>query len=149
MQAKGQGIWVVAANRNGARLFQAATETAPILVAETIANPDADAAERELHRHDAGRSTSSATGRHTRLEPRQAGKEAADEAFARSVAARIEAIRAAGGLGRLYLVADPGMLGALRGALTKDSARLVAGEIRRDPGHDDETALRALLPKTL
>lgn len=149
MQAFARGIWVIAANHQRARLFHAATETAPIVETETIANPDAGVSEGDLHHHSAGQTTNSATGRHSLMQPRTQGKKGVDAAFARSVAERIEAIRNAGALTRLHVVADPSMLGMLRRALTKDSARLVVSEVGRDPGRDDEATLRALLPKSL
>lgn len=149
MRVNGSGIWVVAANHEQARLFRAATETAPIVEAETLANPDARVLERDLHHHSAGQGTNSSTGRHSLMQSRTQGKKGVDQAFARTVAARIEAIRTAGALTRLHVVADPSMLGMLRGALSKDSARLVVSEAGRDPGRDDGPTLRALLPKTL
>lgn len=149
MHTFGSGIWVLAANRERARLFRAATETAGIVEAEILANPDAGVAESALHHHDAGQATNSTTRRRSAMQSRTEGRKGVDQAFARTVAKRIEAIRHSGALTRLHVVANPSMLGMLRQELSKDSARLVISEAGHDPGHDDEASLRALLPKSL
>ncbi len=149
MQTVGSGIWVVAANHDRARLFRALTETAGIVEAETLANPDAGSTEAALHRHDAGQSSNSTTNRRSAMQSRTEGRKGVDQAFARSVAKRIEALRNTGELRRLHVVADPSMLGLLRHELSKDSARLVVSEAGHDPEREDETSLRALLPKSL
>lgn len=148
MQNHLPGIWIVAANHRQARLFSAATESAPLVEAETIANPDADASESELHRHDPGHSMHGSS-RRTILEPQHSGRRMADEAFASSIAKRIETLRVSGSLQRLHVVAEPRMMGLLRQALGKDVNRLVESETSRDPGHDDLGALRAALPNSL
>lgn len=148
MQSQGSGIWIVAAHHRLARLFSAATESAPLVEVEVIANPDADATESELHRHDPGHSKHG-DGRRTILEGQHTGRRLSDESFIDTVATRLETLRTEGVLRRLHLVAEPRMLGLLRQALSKDLARIVESETSRDPGHDDPAALRSALPKSL
>lgn len=149
MQTVESGIWVVAANHDRARLFRALTETAGIVEAESMTNPDAGSSEAALHRHAAGQSSNSTTNRRSAMQSRTEGRKGVDQAFARALATRIEALRTSGQMRRLHVVADPGMLGLLRDELSKDSARLVVSEARHDPGREDETSLRELLPKSL
>lgn len=141
-------IWALAADTAQARLFAAVTPTAPLELVETLANADAHAREGELHRHQAGH-RSGPGARRTTLEPHGSGGEAAAEAFARQVAASIERRRLAGDIKRLYVVAEPAMLGLLRRHLSKDCQRLVSAEIARDPARDDVAGLRAALPERL
>lgn len=144
-----KAIWVVAADRTRARLFETPTPAAPLVERAAISNPDVGALERDLHRHETGKVISGVTGRHTAFEPHQSGREFTDEAFAKSICERVEELRVANALARMYLIANPHMLGLLRRNLSKDSAELVAGEVSRDPSHDDATQLRATLPEQL
>ena len=93
----------------------------------------------ELHKttHELGRDRparvqeSASPARHA-VEPRRDLREAAKEDFIRTVAAKLDAFLSEGAFDGLVLVAPPGVLTELKGALSKPAAEIVVQELQKD-----------------
>jgi len=139
--------WVLAADHGVARLFEAPGPKATLVPLETMINADARTPEAQLHRHPRGRQANAATGRQSSLGSRRSGRKFVTADFARRICRRLEAARAAGRLQSLYVVAQPEVLGQIRGHLTQGMKHLLAGAVPFDPAHlDGEGLRRALAP---
>jgi protein required for attachment to host cells len=83
------------------------------------------------------------------IEPRQDPHEAAERAFARGLADRLEAAAAAGRFERLILVAPPKFLGHLRAALGGAAGPRLRGSLDLDLTHAPLAEIVARLPVAL
>ena len=143
-------IWIVVADGGRARLFQAEKRTGPLVERHDIANPDARLPERELVTDTRGRG--GASGNQDR---RHAYGEDYDEhdrqkaVFAKDLAKRLEKLRAKGELELLYVIAEPGFLGLLRGEMGKSLTACVKGEIHHRITTDKVEEIREMLPKDM
>lgn len=143
-------IWIVVADGVRARLFQAEKRTGPLIERKDIANPDARLPERELVTDTRGRGNGGATS-----ERRHAYGEDYDEhdrqraIFAKDLAKRLEKLRAKGELELLYVIAEPGFLGLLRGEMGKQLTSCVKGELHQRITNEKVEEIRELLPKDM
>jgi protein required for attachment to host cells len=140
--------WVLVADHARARLFSAATPTAPLEEFEDLTNPSA-----RLHEHDL---SSDSPGRHVGGGNRQGHsadhgtkRQHTSEVFADAVGERLGQLCSAGAIARLHIVAEPGFLGLLRPRLPEAVRRLVVGEIVKVATHESVRDLRAELPVSL
>lgn len=143
-------IWIIAADSTRARLFQAEKRTGPIREVEDIINPQARMPDRELVTDDRGRTAVSgnpdrrhAYGEDYREEDHQR------DVFARQIVEKLDKLRARGDLEGVYLIAEPGFLGLLRGHLGKQLEQRVKGEIKHRISTENAEEIRALLPKDM
>jgi protein required for attachment to host cells len=143
-------IWVVVADGVRARLLQAETRTGPLIERDDFAHPESRLPERDLVSDTRGRTAVS--GNHDR---RHAYGEDYDEqdrqrdVFARELVRYLEKRRKKGELEILYIIAEPGFLGLLRGHISKQLANCVRDEIRHRVTTDKLDAIRKLLPKDM
>ncbi len=95
---------------------------------------------RELGRDRPARVQESASPSRHAVEPRRDLREAAKEDFIRIVAAELDALKSEGKFDQLMLVAPPGVLSELKGALGKPASESVVRELQKDltkvPDHD-------------
>jgi protein required for attachment to host cells len=141
----GDIAWAAVADGGRLRILERAVRRAPWLelAAEAARHPDPPS--RSLGTDRPGRSHESVGSARHAIEPRQDLHEAAEAAFAREVADRLERAASAGRFGRLVLVALPAFLGRLRPALGEQARRRLAGTLNRDLTHLPEQELAARL----
>lgn len=137
--------WLVIAHRAGARIFARGDDPHTLEVVEHMHDPQAHQHEREFGSDRPGRSVdSSRHGRHAMTNETPA-REASARTFARRIAERLDAARAAHEVVKLALVAEPHMLGLLREALSPHTAALVSAELDKDLVHVADKDLPAYL----
>lgn len=141
--------WVVVADSSAARIFSAATPTGALEELETFANPEGRMRAQELTSDLPGRAFDSVgAGRHA-MESEVGPRAQAAIAFARQIAAHVEAARARGALERLIVAAAPEFLGLLREALGDASRRAVAAEFPLNLVKLSPAEIRSRLPEKL
>ena len=127
--------WIVVAHRAGARIFLDHGRSAPPELLHTLEHPAGRLQARELGSDRPGRTTASAgPGRHA-LADETSVREQGAQVFARELATRLAAARNAHECDAIVLVAEPHMLGLLRGALDAHTAALVRASLARDLVH--------------
>jgi len=141
--------WVVTADAARARIFRAAGDKR-LVELEGLLNPVAGRAERAL-RSDRQGHASNAThgGGHSLQRNAESGSQQETAGFARRLARRLASGRRHGEFDKIYLMAEPRLLGAVRGCLDRPTRRLVAGEIDKDLTRERPTAIRQRLPARL
>lgn len=142
-------IGVIVCNHSRARLFKA---NALSLVRELYdqVNPAARLRDQDLVTDGPGSYRGGGSGgqRHAQ-DPRTSPHEKAAENFARDIAAIIEEAVTGHELDKLYVVAEPDMLGLVRKALSKQARQLVAQEIAKDVVARSPAEIRDFLPARL
>lgn len=142
-------ICVVVADRSRAR-FLSATDTRGPLVEETsFVNPGSRHLEHERRSDRSGRAGNRATGRSWTCGSE--GRIKADDArtFARCLAAELRDRRLQGRLDRLYLIAQPSLLGLLRRELDPPTADRVTDALDKSLTQRSAAEIRAALPACL
>ena len=86
----------------------------------------------ELGRDRPSRVKESANSARHAIEPRQDLHEAAKADFIRTIAAELGALLKQGQFDQLMLVAPPGVIGELKGALSEQTAKTVVKELHKD-----------------
>lgn len=123
---------VAVAQRAKARLFRHEGPRSGLTEIRDLAHPESRAHGIDFDTDRPGRvHDRSGPGRHA-MEVEESPKEREAANFAREVAAAINESRTHQGFDRLVLVAEPGFLGLLRGALDHASAKLVDGEVLKE-----------------
>jgi protein required for attachment to host cells len=141
--------WVVVAHRAGARILaHCGPGTGLARVAELV-HPEGRMRDRDFDADRPGRAFDShGQGRHAMSREEPPHEHAAAE-FARDLARHVDRSRQQHRFDALVLVAEPGFLGILRGALTDATAALVRGSVAKDlakvPDRDLGDHLGALL----
>lgn len=142
-------IWVVAADAARARIFRAGRPDGSLTEIEDLLNPDARGGARALRADRLGHAANAARGGGHSLqrnadEPRNVVIE-----FGRRLARRMNDARRRGEFERVYLVAEPHLLGVVRDALDRTTRRLLAGAIGKDVSRRGAMTIRARLPDRL
>ena len=123
--------WVIVADGSRARIFEVGSSS-KLHEIETLAHPESRQHEQELTSDLPGRAyDSSGEGRHamgSTVEPKQHEV----ETFAKQIADHLDKARTDNRLGKLVVIAAPGMLGELRKAFSAELSKLVLGEIDKD-----------------
>lgn len=140
--------WVLIADHARARLFSAATPTAPLEEFEDFDNPSARLREHELSSDSPGRHIGGGNLQGHRAE-HGTKRQHASEAFADAVCERLGQLCSKGAIARLHVVSEPGFLGLLRPRLPEAVRRLVVTEVVKTATHETAQALRAELPAML
>jgi protein required for attachment to host cells len=123
---------VAVAQRAKARLFRHDGPQSGLTEIRDLAHPESRAHGIDLETDRAGRvADRRGPGRHA-LEVEEPPKEREAANFAREVAAALKDVRTHQGFDRLVLVAEPGFLGLLRGALDHTTAKLIDGEVHKE-----------------
>ena len=139
--------WIVVAESGKARIFTTRNAVSPLVEIATLVNPAAREAGRELASDRPGRAFDiGGQGRHamvTAVDP----KEHELQVFAREIANRIDAARAAGDFEKLILVAAPQFLGALRKNIKNATRQTVVAEIDKNVVRQGPEEIRRCLPE--
>lgn len=140
-------IWVVAADGRSARIFEGG-RTGALKEIETLVDMEAGLPERELTTDAPGRATATG-GRRQAFEARNSKKETARERLAATVVEHLAAGRNQHRFQRLYVVAEPTMLGLLRDEMAREPGIEVTADLPLDVIQDSAADLRARLPDRL
>jgi protein required for attachment to host cells len=132
-------LWYVIADGGRAR-FVARDEQGAFRTLSSFVSTELHKSSRELGRDRPSRVKESASPARSAVEPRRDLHEAAKEDFIRTVADTLAADLDDGKFDRLVLVAPPGVIAELRGALSKPASQLVVDELQKDltkvPDHE-------------
>lgn len=124
--------WVVVAGRAGARFLAFKGPGRGLALEDTLEHEAGRLKAGEIDTDRPGRSfDSGGEGRHAMSRANDPTEQLA-AAFARTVADRLRDARVAGRLDSIVLVAEPGFLGLLRGALDGPTANCVEATLARD-----------------
>jgi len=138
--------WIVVGHRAGARIVEH-TRSGLKLVSE-IDHAAGRLKDSEMGSDRPGRAFSSAGTGRSAYSPHESAHDHAAKTFANQLAETLRAARNEHRFERLVLVAEPGFLGMLRGALDTATAALVHDEAHKDlahvPLHDLQSHLREI-----
>jgi len=144
------GIWILAADSNRARLFRAESPTGPLSEVEDIVNPEVRLNDRELVSDAPGRVVSSSDKVSSHVYGTDYSEhERVKDVFARNLAGRLEKLRNEDHAEAFYLLAEPGFMGSLRGHCSKPVKELIYQEVLHRATAEKSEAIRARLPKRL
>ncbi len=141
--------WILVGDSTKARVFFTDKRNGKLTEQFDLVNPEGRLHEQDLTTDQHGRTANSATGTRHGLGEQESHKHRSVEMFARSIAERLERGRTAGEWEKLYLVADPSLLGMLRKALDRDTAQRVAGEVDKNLARASAREVRRVLPDFL
>ncbi len=141
--------WVVVAGRSGARLFQNYPPGQKVRLIEKIDHPAGHLKDHDIYTDRPGRSfDSNGQGRHG-MQRTETATEHEAARFAKDLGEMLNKGRVDNTFNNLILVAEPGFLGMLRGALDSKSARLVSKTLDKNltqtPARDMPKALAKVL----
>lgn len=140
---------VLVADSARARLFDAATPTAPLHEVEFLSNPEARLHEGDLVADGAGtRNGESMSAGHSALGGGSM-KDHRIEEFAGTVCERLSRVARATDARRIYIVAEPSFLGLLRLRMDRNLRKQVAHEIPKSLASRGPAEIRAVLPQRL
>ena len=143
-------IWIVVADGGRARILSPMHhDKGPLEERAQLDNDDARIADQETLSDRSGRVTQGPGGIGHAFEPRTTHREHVVDGFARTLCQRLDKVRVAGELSKLYLLAAPHFLGLMRKHLDKDTNRLVAGEYAVDLVQHPAIDIRKALPGLL
>jgi protein required for attachment to host cells len=126
--------WILVAHRAGASLFSQAGKHQPLHIEEVIDHPEGRLRNREIDTDTGGRSFDSmGNQRHTMSTPDEPTEHVADK-FCKTLARKLRAARTSGRCDDIILVAGPRLLGKLRLALDRSTAKLVSRGLDKDFG---------------
>jgi len=124
--------WILVAHRSGARLFENLGPGKGMQLVEDIPHPEGRLKSGEINADKPGRAFDSfGNGRHSMSQEHEAAEQVS-LMFARHLCDKLEKARAENRFGKLVLVAEPRLLGELRGALDKPTAALVSATLDKD-----------------
>lgn len=142
-------IGVIVCNHSRARLFKANAASLVSELADQV-NPAARLREQDLATGAPGTYRGGGNGGQQHVEdPRTSQREKAAESFARDIASTLDQAIAEHDLQKIYVVAEPDMLGLLRKELSQRTKALVAQEIAKDIVMRTPTQIRDFLPAPL
>ncbi|SHF14904.1 Protein required for attachment to host cells [Microbulbifer donghaiensis] len=141
--------WVLVANQSQARLFEAANRAGELHELETMIHPESRLNGRDLESDAPGRAfDSGGLGRHAMGNASQIHRRNGQK-FAREIAHALEKGRKEGCFEKLYIVAEPQMVGSLRESLKAPTRAAIAGEMRKNLVNCDLEEIRSQLPEWL
>lgn len=140
-------IWVVAASQQRARVFENG-EAGTLTELEDLIDPEARLHTHELLDGQTPTQVNSSTG--TRAsEPKHNPKKEEAVRFAGRIADLLKGACQESRISKLYVLAEPTMLGMLRDALDPSTRKLVAAEVSRNLVAHTPAEIRAHLPAHL
>jgi protein required for attachment to host cells len=126
-------VWILVANRAGARLFENLGPGLDLHLIETIDHPQGRLLDHEIDSDRQGTTHAPAGTRfHHVFDKSQDAADHEADVFARKLAHLVDEGRRRGQCSRIVLVAEPKFLGKLQAALPHESERHVAGAISKD-----------------
>jgi protein required for attachment to host cells len=143
-------IMIVVASHDAARIFETeAGACATLVEREDLLNPSARSHRGDLESDRQGSFSGVAGGAGHGLGDEQGRKEEALARYVRSLAVVVNAAHQTGHCERIYLVADPHVLGALREDLDATTRAAVAGEVVKSLVKHTVAEIRQHLPQRL
>lgn len=125
-------IGVIVCNHSRARLFKATSQSLVGELADQV-NPAARLREQDLSTSAPGAYRGGGSGGQQHVEDQRTSQhDKAAENFARDIAASLDQAVTEHGLQKLYVIAEPDMLGLLRKEMSHRTKSLVAEEIAKD-----------------
>jgi protein required for attachment to host cells len=142
-------VCIVVADAARARLFEAGKANSALREVDALVNPDARSPERKLTSDRPGRKANAmGRGTHSFGERDKPHREAI-EGFARRIGQRLRTARTVDRYDRIYLVADPEILGMIRQSLDAGTRKCVVGEVGKSLAKRSTKTIRASLPARL
>jgi protein required for attachment to host cells len=139
--------WLIIANSSLARIFKV-DKGQTLVELKKMEHPESRLHARDMTTDRPGREFDSfGYGRHAMESP--SPKQHEFELFAREIAQFLEKARLEGHFERLYLAANPTLLGLLRQHLNPATAKLLCGEVDKDMTHMVPTEIVSHLPFVL
>jgi protein required for attachment to host cells len=123
--------WILVAHRGGARLFENSGPGKGLKLVEDIPHPEGRLKSGEIDADKPGRAFDSFGNRHGMSQEHGAADQVS-LIFAKHLCDKLEKARAENRFGRLVLVAEPRLLGELRGALDKPTTALVCATLDKN-----------------
>lgn len=141
--------WVLVANQSQARLFEADNRAGALRETRTLIHPESRLNGRDMESDAPGRAFDSyGQGRHAMGNSSELHHREGQE-FAREIAHALERGRVQGQYDKLYIVADPKMVGSLREAMKDTTRSTIAGEMGKNLVDSDIEQIRRQLPDWL
>lgn len=140
--------WILVADAARARQFRIERPRGPLIEEADFVHPEERLPERELGTDDPGRVRAPGGQRHA-LGRDEAKRVHEAERFAAELAKHLRAGREQGRFRRLYLVAAPHFLGALRREIDEHTAELIVASFDKDLVGLDAADIRRHLPERL
>ncbi|WP_346837466.1 host attachment protein [Microbulbifer sp. SAOS-129_SWC] len=138
--------WVLVANQSHARLFEAAQRSGALDEVQAMVHPESRLKGRDIESDAPGRAfDSNGQGRHAMGNSSELHRRAGNK-FAKELAHTLERGRQEGRYEKLYIVAEPQMVGSLRDALKPGTRATIAGETGKNLVNSDTEEIRAQLP---
>ena len=141
--------WVVVANHTHARMFEAEHRASPLHELEVLNYPEGRMKSSELFSDSPGRSFDRMGHANRSMGNPSEVRHNGGQKFAREIAHALERARLEGKYEKLYIVAEPTMVGTLRDAMTASTLAKVAGESGKNLVHSKSEDIRAQLPTWL
>lgn len=136
--------WVLVADSSAAHIYSTRSVSGPLQLVESFSHPESRAKPIDVYTDAPGRNRSGPGGHamdgQTSLHATEAQR------FARELAGRLYAGQHGQDYNRLIIMAPPAFLGALRGALPKPVAGLIAAEVPKNLVTQDVAAIEQHLP---
>lgn len=139
--------WYVVANRAGARILTYARADKTWDLVKTFEHPEGRMMNHELDTDGPGFARMGAQS--TKYEPQEDAHTHVARRFAKELATYLDHARMTSTYQRLVLVAEPGFLGMLRDALSKQTAALVVDTVTKDLHHVENRDLDAYISPPL
>ncbi|MEW7978286.1 MAG: host attachment protein [Candidatus Sedimenticola endophacoides] len=140
--------WVVVADTSRARIFSAERPASSLIEIETLSHPEGRLHKGELVTDRPGRGRTNGARSHDTGGQGDA-KEEETSRFASEICHALEAGRLKGRYKKLYVIAAPGFLGALRKHRKSALQQLIAEEIPKNLATHDIDEIRQSLPRYL
>ena len=140
--------WILVADSARARLFTVDRPRGPLAETAGYVNPADRLREQDLESDAPGRGAGNGGGRFS-MRHEEGAKAHHAERFAKELAGVLHKGRVAGEYARLYVMAAPSFLGALRGVLDPATAGCVVESFAKDVVRERPDAIRGHLPYRL
>lgn len=140
--------WIVVANSERARIFEAEKRKGPLTEIKDLIEPLANQRNQDLVSDGPGSNSGGGSARHGVNGERDAKEQEAIR-FAKRISEALVEGRNKSAYRRLYLIADPTMLGWLRNAMDNPTQALVEGEISKNLVAQKADEIRGHLPEYL
>ena len=129
-----QRTLIIVADRTKARIFQYQGVGKDFLPIHTLEHPEGRLKNKDIDSDAPGKSFSS-FGQGSHDMPREnSAKEKEDQRFAADIAKYLDQKRKTDGLQRLFMAAEGGFLGLIKGAMDKDTLAIVKNTLSKDYG---------------
>lgn len=147
MSARAPSVRLVIADEREASFFDLASSRADLRARGALTSDAAGLKDRDLESDRPGRGAHRVTPSRHAIDGERSAERHEAEQFARQVARAIDAARVRHEFDRLVIMAAPRMLGLLREALPDSCRPVVAAEIPKDFGRQDEKTIREAVPR--